>query len=60
MPKEFWYNLDTREVEEGDGSNVPHLMGPYPTHEAAAQALAHAAENTRRWDAEEDEDELER
>jgi hypothetical protein len=51
MP-EFWFNTKTREVEEGHKSDWTNLMGPYPTREAAANALATARANTERWDAE--------
>ncbi|GAA1349255.1 SPOR domain-containing protein [Falsarthrobacter nasiphocae] len=60
MAAEYWFNLDTNTVEEGDGSNKAHLMGPYPTYEAAAHALEQAHANTERWDAEDEADELER
>ena len=49
----FWFNVSTGQVED-DANKSPqdHLMGPYETHTAAEQALAHARENTERWDAE--------
>ncbi|MDO4254823.1 MAG: SPOR domain-containing protein [Kocuria sp.] len=47
---EFWYNLNTHEVEEGAQSDYSQLMGPYTSREDAQQALRTAAENTRRWD----------
>ncbi len=56
MAKEYWFNLDTKTVEEGDGSNKAHLMGPYPTEAAAAHALEKAHANTERWESEEDSD----
>ncbi|HXR67363.1 MAG TPA: methionine aminopeptidase [Dermatophilaceae bacterium] len=49
----FWFNVSTGQVED-DTNKSPQdrLMGPYDTHAAAEQALAHARENTERWDAE--------
>lgn len=57
MAKEYWYNLETRQVEEGDGSNKANLMGPYATEQDAAHALEKAAANTQRWDNEEEAEE---
>ncbi|WP_040161065.1 hypothetical protein [Mobilicoccus massiliensis] len=49
----YWYNLDTRQVEEdATTSSKDHLMGPYPTREAAENALQSAAERTAAWDEE--------
>jgi hypothetical protein len=52
----YWFNVNTGAVEE-DANKSPkdRLMGPFETHEAAEQALAHARENTERWDAEDKE-----
>ena len=52
----FWFNVSTGQVED-DTNKSPQdrLMGPYDTHAAAEQALAHARENTERWDAEDKE-----
>jgi hypothetical protein len=49
----FWFNVSTGQVED-DANKSPQdrLMGPFDTHVAAEQALAHAKENTERWDAE--------
>ncbi len=52
---EYWFNIATRQVEEGHQSDASDLMGPYPTREAAQNALATARENTERWDAEDRE-----
>ncbi len=49
----FWFNVRTGLVEDDDNkSPMDRLMGPFDTHEAAEQALSHAQENTKRWDAE--------
>ena len=47
---EYWFNVKTGEVEEGHQSSWEHLMGPYPTREAAAKALETAREKSRAWD----------
>lgn len=47
---EYWYNLYTKQVEQGPKDDYRQLMGPYGTREEAARALEHAAENTKRWD----------
>jgi len=49
--KKFYYNLKTGQVEEGRQSSWTDLMGPYPTREAAEQALEIARARTREWDA---------
>lgn len=49
---EYFYNLETHQVEEGRLSDGLHLMGPYPTREAAANALAHARERNEEWEEE--------
>ena len=48
----YWFNVSTSAVED-DANKSPQdrLMGPFDTKEAAEQALSHARENTRRWDA---------
>jgi hypothetical protein len=49
---EFYFNIRTRQVEEGHLSDWSDLMGPYPTREAAERALETARANTERWDEE--------
>jgi hypothetical protein len=53
---QYWYNTATREVEEGHRSTWKNLMGPYPTREAAEQALARAAARTQAWDEQDERD----
>ena len=53
---QYWYNISTHEVEEGHRSSWQHLMGPYPTREAAEQALAKAAARTQAWDEQDERD----
>lgn len=53
---EFWYNTETGEVEESARkSSWKHLMGPYPTREAAQQALDTASRRNESWEDEDDD-----
>lgn len=54
MP-DYYYNLDTHQVEDGPQSPGTELMGPYATREEAQKALATAAARNEAWD-EEDKD----
>lgn len=54
--QQFYYNVETHQVEEGRVSDWSHLMGPYPTREAAQHALETAAARAQKWQAEEDEE----
>ncbi len=54
MPEEFWFNTETKQVEEGRQSHYTNLMGPYATRAAAAAALDTAQQRSESWD-EEDE-----
>jgi hypothetical protein len=47
---EYYFNLSTREVEEGLVSSWSHRIGPYPTREAAERALETAARRGDAWD----------
>lgn len=52
----YWYNVDSGKVEEeSEKSGSDHLMGPYETREAAANALASARAKTQQWDEEDRE-----
>lgn len=51
--RQYWYNIRTGQVEEGHQSSWTHLMGPYPTREAAQHALELAQQRNESW---EDED----
>jgi len=49
----YWFNVTTHQVEEdANRSRDDEVMGPYDTREDAANALAHARQNTERWDEE--------
>lgn len=52
MAQEFYYNVESGEVEEGKVSSWTHLMGPYPTREDAQHALETARARTAAWDQE--------
>lgn len=54
MP-DYYYNLDSHQVEEGPQSPGNELMGPYATREEAQRALAIAASRNEAWD-EQDKD----
>jgi hypothetical protein len=46
----FWFNIETHEVEEGRQSDWTKLMGPYPTREDATHALEKARKRNQDWD----------
>ncbi|MDO5710720.1 MAG: methionine aminopeptidase [Micrococcales bacterium] len=47
----FWFNVSTGQVEDDDNkSRGDDVMGPYETRDEASQALAQAAEKTKKWD----------
>ncbi len=49
----YWYNVDSGKVEaDEDKSASDHLMGPYETQDAAANALASARARTQQWEQE--------
>lgn len=50
MADEFYYNTETHQVEQGKQSTWSHLMGPYPTREAAEHALEQARARSEAWD----------
>jgi len=47
---EFWFNTATGQVEDRRASDWSVVLGPYPTREAAAQALATARARSAAWD----------
>lgn len=51
---EFFYNVDTGQVEEGRQSSGTELMGPYATREEAQNALQNAARRNAEWDDQDD------
>lgn len=52
----YWYNVDSGQVEDDDSKSAgDHLMGPYDSKDAAANALASARKKTQDWDSEDKE-----
>jgi hypothetical protein len=48
---QFFYNMTTGQVEQQESKGQSKdLLGPYPTHEAAAAALETARRRTEDWD----------
>ncbi len=47
---DYYFNLETKQVEEGPQSPSSELMGPYATREEAARALQIAARRNESWD----------
>ena len=49
----YWYNTTTKQVEADESrSRNDDVLGPYDTEDEARNALATAAQNTEKWDAE--------
>jgi hypothetical protein len=53
---DYWYNVNTGEVEVGPQSDWKQLLGPYRTRDEAQAALSKVEANNDRWDRDEDED----
>ncbi len=47
---EYFFNTTTGLVEEGRQSSWEHLLGPFPTREAASHALETVAKRSKAWD----------
>ncbi|MGO1182162.1 MAG: SPOR domain-containing protein [Micrococcaceae bacterium] len=52
---EYWFNVETHQIEDGPQSDWSKLLGPYTTREDAEKALSTVQANNERWD-EDDED----
>jgi hypothetical protein len=50
----WWFCLKHKAVEPDAGCPGKERLGPYPTREAAANALETARKRTEEWDAEDD------
>jgi hypothetical protein len=50
---QWWYNLRTKQVEEGMLSPAVDRAGPFDSREEAARAPEIIAERSRKWAAEE-------
>ena len=53
---EYWYNVRTRQVEEGAQSNWSQLLGPFGTREEAQAAMARVQANNEAHDAADERD----
>jgi len=53
---EFWYNVNTHQVEEGAQSDWSQLLGPFGTREEAQAAMARVRANNEAADAEDERD----
>ena len=47
---EWYYNIETKQVEQGLVSDWTKRIGPYPTKEAAEHALEIAAGRNAAWE----------
>ncbi|WP_313955542.1 SPOR domain-containing protein [Kocuria palustris] len=47
---EYWYNLRTGQVEQGQQSDYSQLIGPYASEAEAQKALETAAAKSKAWD----------
>lgn len=54
--KQFWFNTKSLKVEEGFKSAALYRIGPFTTHEEAARALETVRERTKKWEAQEREE----
>jgi len=55
IPRQYWYNLRTGQVEEGQLSSWTQRMGPYATPEEAHAALENARKRDEAWQMADDE-----
>ena len=53
---QYWYNVNTRQVEMDAQSGWKELIGPYNTREEAEAALARVHERNENWEAQDDQD----
>lgn len=51
-PVQFWYNLRTGQVEEGQQSKITELWGPFETRAEAETAMDKARQRNEEWEAE--------
>ncbi|GEB50149.1 MULTISPECIES: hypothetical protein [Streptomyces] len=49
-PGDWFFNVDTGQVEEGPQSPGKHRLGPYGSREEAERALESARERTQQWE----------
>jgi hypothetical protein len=55
MP-EYWYNVNTHEVEEDAMSDWSQLIGPYKTREEAEHALEKVKARNESWEKGDEDD----
>jgi hypothetical protein len=53
---EYWYNVNTHEVEEDALSDWSQLIGPYKTREEAEHALEKVRARNVAWEKGDDDD----
>ncbi len=46
----WWFNLNTQQVEEGEGDANSQRLGPYETQDEAAGVLERMKQRNERWD----------
>ncbi|MGJ9402363.1 SPOR domain-containing protein [Arthrobacter sp. KK5.5] len=51
---DFWFNVNTKQVETGAQSDWTQLLGPYATRAEAEKALETVERRNQAWDAEDD------
>lgn len=54
----YYFNLRTREVEQGPQSIWADRLGPYDTYDEAVGALDRAKERNEAWDEQDAEDDV--
>lgn len=47
---EYWYNLSSGQIEQGQQSDYSQLIGPYASEAEAQKALETAAAKSKAWD----------
>ncbi|MFW0107984.1 SPOR domain-containing protein [Rothia sp. P7181] len=47
---EYWYNLRTQQVQQGNLGLGTDLWGPYPSYEEALHAMEKAKQRNEEWD----------
>lgn len=52
---EFWYNVQTHQIEEDAQSDWSQLIGPYETREEAEHALEKVKARNEAWDKDDDD-----
>jgi hypothetical protein len=55
MAGDYWFNIETHEVEEGRQSDWSKLMGPYASRDDATHALEKARKRNQDWESQDDE-----